>query len=99
MRAAALFTLLDGDAQHKRHPATFHMPAMADRAALMPGARAKLVFQTEPMSERMWVTVQERLPGARYAGTLANTPVSIAGLSHGARVEFAACHVIEVASE
>lgn len=100
------FTLGDGEAMNAAHPNTFWIPTREEREDLMIGMSAKLMFEQpsptasrKPVlwninSERMWVTVTEKVPGG-YVGKLDNTPVVVKA-KHGQVVRFEARHVIGI---
>jgi hypothetical protein len=94
--AAPGWRLADAEATHAGCPATFWIPELIERQTLQAGDAAKLVFEGEPFTERMWVVVQERAPGGRYVATLDNHPVSLKGLAFGDRIAFEARHVIDI---
>jgi hypothetical protein len=96
MKTRAPITLLDGDAQHKRYPKTFWMPPMAERQALQEGDRVKLMFEGEPMAERMWVSIDWRDPEGNFYGTLLGAPLFLESLDYGDEVFFSPCHVIDI---
>lgn len=100
------FTLGDGEALNSAHPNTFLIPTREEREDLAIGMTAKLMFEQAAMpagrknalgninSERMWVTVTEKVPGG-YVGKLDNTPVVVKA-KHGQVVRFEARHVIGI---
>lgn len=96
--------LLNVEALHRKHPATFRIHPRADRATIPVGGFAKLLFRNPnrsgPEAERMWVRVTGRNGGGRsktrYTGTLANTPLYIDPLHEGDPVEFGPEHVADI---
>ena len=83
------------------NPYTFHKPSPEAIAVLVPGERAKLIFQfdgeqpDDPAGERMWVEI-EHIENGVFAGRLANQPLHIKDLAQGDPVRFEACHIIGV---
>jgi hypothetical protein len=112
MRTPDLFTdgwrLEDVEALNREAPATFHIPDLAVRQALYPGAFAKLVFTfavdgddrgAREETERLWVIVRECLRDGGYMGMLDNEPTAIfenGAFWLGAELPFEPRHVIEV---
>jgi hypothetical protein len=53
-----LYKLGDGEAMHRKYPATFYMPLLDLRRNLPVGCFAKLIFEyADGNGERMWVEV------------------------------------------
>jgi hypothetical protein len=98
----------DGEAIHREAPATFWIPALAQRESLRQGDVVKLIFRISFRNpdtgedlvevERMWVIVQGR-QGAGYRGVLDNDPYCTAGFRSGAEVVFEPRHVIQIFEE
>ena len=88
--------LMDADEWHKLHPTTFWMPPMEERQALPEGTHVKLVFEGEPMAERMWVRIDWRSPERAYYGTLINAPVYNKNIDYGDEVFFEPRHIIDI---
>lgn len=80
--------------------ASFEIPALKEREALVAGDFAKMVFvSADGTGERMWVKVAAREgvgEVVRYQGTLANNPATIDGLERGVGVAFGPEHVIDI---
>jgi hypothetical protein len=89
----------DAERRHRDSPRSFFIPTRAEREALRPGDRVKLLFALEDpragggfQVERMWVEV-EAVVGERYRGRLVNDPVTPHRLARGAAVTFGPEHV------
>ena len=95
--------LLDAEIIAKRHPSSFVLPELRERASLKPGDFAKAVFSFDvegetASEERMWLKVEERVP-SHYIGVLDNIPTLIDKndtIWRGSKVLFEPRHVIEV---
>lgn len=74
-------------------PFTIPIPHRRIREAMSVGNFAQLVFVSGEVTQRLWVSILERL-GARYRGQLVNKPDDrIEGLRFGEIVEFGPEHV------
>jgi len=93
---------------HRQHPDTFWIPPLEERQNLKRGQAVKLIFDIEfdndgdviVASERMWVTVAERI-GSYYIGILNNQPASFEPsddiyLCFGAEIPFAPEHIADI---
>jgi uncharacterized protein YegJ (DUF2314 family) len=85
----------NGEESHRRAPATFKIPPVVRRHNLKAGQSAKLMFEQDSNTERMWVKIVEVANG-RYIGALDSHP-SFITVSFGERIEFNPEHVIAVA--
>ena len=96
---AATYTLDSAEETHREFPATFEIPALADRESLRPGDFAKLMFRITAdggvLVERMWVRVQESNPDF-YIGVLDNHPSCTEQIAIGTTVDFEPAHVIQI---
>lgn len=84
--------LVDARARHLKHPKTFEIPDEKELAALRVGHHAKVIVNDK---ERIWVCIT-RVDEARFAGTIANQPLTFDG-NFGDDVCFEAKHIIAVA--
>lgn len=92
----ARWSLANIEDRHHEHPATFTIPARAERISLAPGDCAKLVFLSDGSGERMWVRVQRRDSDGYYVGVLENIPTVTNGVALGDQIAFGAEHVADV---
>lgn len=86
------YTLLDGEAQNRRHPRTFHIPSILEKMRIEPGDFVKLGFSCPDHEgqERMWVRVTHE-----GKGTLNNDPAFLP-LQDGMTVEFQRQHILGI---
>lgn len=68
-------TLANCEERHAQYPERFWIPDLTDRQSLRVGDYAKVIFESDEGGERMWVKVTQIMPGSRYEGLLANTPI------------------------
>ena len=98
--------LLSAEERHAASPETFEIPPRAARAALLPGAAAKLLFHIETREanrlfdrgvDRMWVIVRAVGPDS-YVGVLDNDPGQSEGLNlhEGDAILFGPEHVAAI---
>lgn len=89
------YTLIDGQAMHKSHPATFEIPTPEEIADLKPGDYIKLGFKTNDPTvkgERMWCIFHS--PGIAH---LDNNPV-FTDLTIGDMIMFENRHILTIMS-
>jgi|ERR1019366_4074421 hypothetical protein len=105
------WSLVSGEERNRAAPATFEIPALAERNSLAPGQGAKLIFEIEAeekdgtvstSTERMWVIVSSRVGGG-YIGILDSEPVTIPNdgefyLCRGAEIPFLPEHIVALSS-
>jgi hypothetical protein len=86
------YTLLDGEAQNRRYPRTFHIPTILEKMLVEPGDYVKLGFSCPGYdnTERMWVRVI-----GDGKGYLNNDPAFLP-LQDGMPVDFQRQHIIGI---
>jgi hypothetical protein len=88
--------LSSGVESHLANPETFEIPTQADKRAIEPGDRVKLMFRMKDgWGERMWVNVSG-VSKRGLVGTLVNCPVGIPRLIDGDTIKFRHDHVIDI---
>jgi hypothetical protein len=99
------YQLANAATRSRRHPSTFKIPSEHERANLLVGSQAKLIFEApegqEPRGERLWVRVTQVLGASAlfraYRGVLDDDPVAFHDvLKPGAVVEFGPDHVCDI---
>jgi len=94
------WSLEDADVIAAKSPYTFYKPTREIIRKVAAGEVVKLIFRfasedpEAPAAERMWVLVEEVLPGGGFKGKLNNEPMYITDLKLDDPVEFEACHII-----
>ena len=100
------WVLVSAEERHAAHPGTFEIPPRSDRAALVRGVAAKLLFHIETKEagrvvdrgiDRMWVIVMIVTPEG-YLGVLDNDPGYAEGLNlrEGDVIAFGPEHVAAI---
>lgn len=87
--------LIDVVAWERDKPGSFNLPPFEERASLVPGDLAQLVFDGV---ERSWVKVTRasHTPGGTYyAGCVVGGPLAVS-VKAGERVDFRPRHVVDV---
>ncbi len=94
------YALMDGEAQNKKFPESFHIPTLNDRQGVGEGDVVKLVFEAgdnvgRGVSERMWVIITQKEDDF-FVGILDNDPYIIADIESGQEVHFESRHIIGI---
>lgn len=86
------YTLLDGEAQNRRHPRTFRVPSILEKHMVEPGDHVKLGFSCPGFdnNERMWVKVT-----GDGVGYLDNDPAFLP-LKYKMIVRFQRQHILDI---
>lgn len=90
------YQLLNAEEKSEANPDTFRIPSLEDRKAIKIGQWAKLVFEGNEITERMWVLVTK--VKENLVGILDNKP-ALLPMSRCDVIEFEHKHIVAILDE